>query len=91
MKRKIMLLCGIMVIVIIVLFFKRPSAVNESCDWCGKRPSVAFKVGDGSKSYVCKDCRRNCAWCDNKAKKHYENAAGMMVFVCDDCYKDLNE
>lgn len=67
------------------------ATVDEPCDWCGDRPSVAYKLNDSSSSYVCKECSKKCAWCDEKATKHYENLAGMMVFVCDDCYSEISE
>lgn len=83
-------LLGIAVIAIAIFMITRfTSTVDESCDWCGDRPSVAYKVSDGSYSYVCKDCSKECAWCGDKATKHYENMVGMMVFVCNDCYKEV--
>lgn len=91
MKRKIIIVCGIIIIVVFTIVFKSFSGVNEPCDWCGEKPSKAYKISDGSKSYVCKDCRMKCAWCDSRAKKHYESGMGMMVFVCNDCFEDINE
>lgn len=80
----------VVAVVIVVFAISRfTSTVDEPCDWCGNRPSVAYKMSDNSYSYVCKDCSKKCAWCGDKATKHYENLAGMMVFVCDDCYEGL--
>ena len=82
------------IIVVAIAFFvivRFTATVNEPCDWCGKKPSVAYKMNDGSYSYVCKDCSKECAWCGKKATKHYENLAGMMTFVCNDCYKQIVE
>lgn len=62
---------------------------DEPCDWCNKTPTKAYTMSDGSKSYVCANCRTECAWCGAKATKHYENLASMMVFVCNDCYQDV--
>lgn len=56
MKRNKKLLIGILVIVAIVVLFKFPRTVDKPCDWCDKRPSVAYDMSDGSKSYVCMDC-----------------------------------
>lgn len=67
-----------------------PKTVNEPCDWCGHKPSVAYQLRDGSYSYVCRDCSKECFWCGKKATKHYESMLGMMVFVCSDCYEDVS-
>lgn len=64
------------------------SVADEPCDWFGKSPSVAYKISDVSKSYVCKDCSKNCAICGKKATKHSENMLGMVIFRCDECYQD---
>lgn len=82
------------VAVVLVVFYvitRFISTVDEPCDWCGNRPSVSYKMNDGSYSYVCKDCSKECAWCGERATRHYENLAGMMVFVCNDCYKEISE
>ena len=63
----------------------------EPCEWCGDRPSVAYKMSDGSKFYVCRDCSKSCVLCGNKATKHYESLLGTLNFVCDDCYDTLTE
>lgn len=82
---------GVIVIATTIFIITRFAAttVDEPCDWCGNRPSVAYEMSDGSYSYVCKECGKECAWCGDKATKHYENLAGMMVFVCDDCYEEI--
>lgn len=81
---------GIVVIAVAIFIITRfTSVVDEPCDWCDNSPSVAYKMSDGSYSYVCKDCSKKCVWCGEKATKHYENLANMMVFVCDDCYEGL--
>lgn len=84
---------GIAVVGLVVVGFVLTRAfgnvVNEPCDWCGNRPSVAYETHDGSFAYVCKDCSENCAFCGEKATQHYENLLGTMVFVCDDCYEDI--
>lgn len=83
---------GVAVVAVAIFIITRFKAtVEEPCDWCGNRPSVAYKMSDGSYSYVCKDCSKKCAWCGDKAVRHYENAAGMMVFVCNDCYEEIAE
>lgn len=66
-----------------------PHMVDKPCDWCDRRPSMAFETSDGSMAYVCKACSKECAWCGKKAKKHYENLLGMIVFVCNDCYEEV--
>lgn len=63
--------------------------VDKPCDWCSKRPSVAYKTLDGSYAYVCRKCSKTCKLCGEKADRHYENLIGTMVFVCDDCYQGL--
>lgn len=82
---------GVVVIAALIFIITRftGATVDEPCDWCGNRPSVAYEMSDGSYSYVCDDCSKECAWCGNKATKRYENLAGMMVFVCDDCYEEV--
>ena len=82
-------IAAIIVFVFLVTFIGR-RMVDEPCDWCNRRPTMAFKTSDGSMSYVCSECRKNCKWCDKKATKHYENMLGMIVFVCDDCYKEAS-
>ena len=63
---------GIIAIAVMVFIITRfTSTVNEPCDWCGNSPSVAYKLNDGSYSYVCKDCSEYCAFCGEKATKHY--------------------
>lgn len=84
------ILIGIVLFVMILYGgYTLATTSNEPCDWCQKTPTKAFTMKDGSKSYVCADCRHNCAWCDARATKHYENALGMMTFVCDECYHDI--
>lgn len=84
------ILAGIVVAAaVMIAIFAMPHTVDEPCDWCGNRPSMAFKTSDGSMAYVCKDCSKECAWCGKRATKHYENLLGMIVFVCDDCYKEV--
>lgn len=81
---------GVVVVAAAIFIITRFTAtVDKPCDWCGSKPSVAYKMSDGSYSYVCKDCSKECALCGDKATKHYENALGMMVFVCNDCYKEI--
>ena len=81
---------GVALIAIVIFIITRfTSTVDEPCDWCGNRPSVAYKMSDDSYSYVCKECSKECAWCGDKATKHYENLVGMMVFVCSDCYEEI--
>ena len=83
---------GVVVVAIAVFAISRfTSTVDEPCDWCGNRPSVAYKMSDNSYSYVCRDCSKECAWCGERATKHYENLVGMMVFVCDDCYEGIQQ
>jgi len=83
---------GVAVVAIAIFVITRFTAtVDEPCDWCGSKPSIAYKMSDGSYSYVCKDCSKECAWCGDKATRHYENALGMMVFVCNDCYEEIAE
>lgn len=89
MKRKKILIGVICIIVAIVVLSKLPSLTNEPCDWCEESPSFAYDMSDGSKSYVCMECRTKCAWCGERAVKHYENGLHMMVFVCKDCYESL--
>ena len=86
--KKVILGAALIAIVVFVIT-RFTSTVDEPCDWCGNKPSVAYKTSDGSYSYVCRDCSSECAWCGDKATKHYENLAGMMVFVCDDCYEEI--
>lgn len=84
------LIFGVAIVLILVFIITRfTSVVDVPCDWCGNRPSVAYKTSDGSSAYVCKECSKKCAFCENKATKHYENLLGMMVFVCNDCYKEI--
>ena len=81
---------GVVVVAVALFIITRFTAtVDEPCDWCGSRPSVAYKMSDGSYSYVCKDCSKECAWCGERATIHYENLLGMMVFVRDDCYEEI--
>lgn len=62
--------------------------VNKACDWCGGKPSVAYKTSDDTESYVCKECSSTCMICGDKKPKHQcENLLGMVMFVCDDCYE----
>lgn len=82
---------GAVIVVVIFAITRFTATVDEPCDWCGDSPSVAYKMSDGSYSYVCKECSEKCAWCGEKATKHYENLAGMMVFVCNDCYSEISE
>lgn len=83
---------GVAVIAVAAFIITRfVSTVDEPCDWCGHSPSVAYKVSDGSYSYVCRDCSKECALCGDRATKHYENLIGTMVFVCKDCYKEVDE
>lgn len=83
---------GVAVVAVAIFIITRfTTTVDEPCDWCRNKPSVAYKMSDGSYSYVCKDCSKECAWCGDKATRHYENLAGMMVFVCDDCYEELSQ
>lgn len=91
-KTNLWLIIAATVIVIIgaVFMLSRCAAVvDEPCDWCGSSPSVAYKMSDGSYSYVCKECSKQCFMCGKKATKHYENLAGMMSFACDDCYESF--
>lgn len=82
---------GISIVMVVFFVVTRFTAmVDEPCDWCRSRPSAAYKMSDGSYSYVCRDCSKECAWCGDKATKHYENLAGMMVFACDDCYEEIS-
>lgn len=83
------IICIVVVAIILYGGYTIATTSNEPCDWCQKTPTRAFTMKDGSKSYVCADCRHNCAWCDARATKHYENALGMMTFVCDKCYHDI--
>ena len=84
-------IAGIAVFVFVIFIITRfTTTVDEPCDWCHNSPSVAYKMSDGSYSYVCKDCSKKCALCGDKATHHYENLLGMMVFVCDDCYEAFN-
>lgn len=84
-----MLIGIIAILVVVVVIVLIPHTVDEPCDWCSHRPSMAFKTSDGSMAYVCKDCSKECALCYKKATKHYENLLGMIVFVCNDCYKEV--
>lgn len=62
---------------------------DEPCMYCGHSPSKGYKMSDGEKDYVCKDCSSRCMLCGTeKAKKHYESLIGI-VFVCDDCYETV--
>lgn len=88
-SRKKSALCIAAVLAVIFIITRFTSTVDEPCDWCGDSPSVAYKVSDGSYSYVCKECSKECAWCGDKATKHYENLMGRMVFVCNDCYQEI--
>ncbi len=56
------------VLVVIVVMALVPHTVDEPCDWCNHRPSMAFKTSDGSMAYVCKDCSKECAWCNKKQR-----------------------
>ena len=82
---------GVIALAALIVFLKMPHLVNEECDWCYHKPSVAYKNSEGEMAYVCRDCSKYCMFCDERATKHYENLAGMMVFVCDDCYEDMVE
>lgn len=65
--------------------------VNKPCDWCGSKPSVAYKNSDDTASYVCKECSSVCMICgEKKAEKKCENLLGMVMFVCDECYEKNN-
>lgn len=88
-KRFKILLGIIAALVVVIAIVLMPHMVNEPCDWCDNKPSMAFKTSDGSMAYVCKDCSKECALCNKKASKHYENMLGMIVFVCNDCYKEV--
>lgn len=91
-NKKILLpIFGVLLVMLIFIFAFSSKTVNESCDWCGNKPSVEYELKDGGASYVCKDCSKKCAWCDKKAVKHYENIAEIMVFVCNDCYEDIDD
>lgn len=81
----------VLVAVVVIIAISLSSINNEPCDWCGSTPSVAYKMSDGSKAYVCKKCSEECAFCGDKATKHYENLLGTMVFVCRDCYDEILE
>lgn len=84
------LLVGIVAIALIAFgVYTLATTSNEPCDWCHRTPTKGYTMSDGSKSYVCADCRSECAWCGARATKHYENLLSMMVFVCDDCYHDI--
>lgn len=80
-KFRLVLLAAI--VVLLLLNFKY--AAHKPCAWCGKEPSVAYRVSDGY-SYVCRNCSSKCFICGKKATKHYENLLGEMVFVCQKCY-----
>lgn len=82
-------IAALIVVIAFLIVTRFSSTVDKPCDWCGDRPSVAYKLNDGSYSYVCKDCSKRCAFCGDKATKHYENLLNMMVFVCNDCYKEV--
>lgn len=90
-KKVIVIVCIAVIAVAAAFFFFRNPLVNESCDWCGDSPSVAYETSDGSTAYVCKDCSSECALCGDKASRHYENLLGMIVFVCDDCYEEVQK
>ena len=90
-RRKKMALVTAAVVIAIFIITRFTATVDEPCDWCGNRPSVAYKMSDGSHSYVCRDCSKKCIWCGDKADRHYENAAGMMVFICNDCYEVVRD
>lgn len=86
-KRLTFSLCISLVIFLCITGCSR--TVDEPCDWCKSRPSVAYETSDGSEAYVCKECSKMCMICgDKKATKHGENLFGMILFVCDDCYDD---
>ena len=85
------MLALIAIIAIAIIVSVVPHTVNEPCDWCGHRPSMAFKTSDGSMAYVCKDCSKERALCGKKATNHYENLLGMVVFACNDCYKEVTD
>ena len=82
---------GMIAMAVLIVFLKMPHLVNEECDWCYHKPSVAYKNSEGEMAYVCRDCSKYCMFCDERATKHYENLAGMMVFVCADCYEEMVE
>lgn len=85
------IVCAVLVGVFLVS--NRSSSVqwtDEPCDWCNHQPTVAYRMSDGSYSYVCGDCQKECAWCGDPATRHYENVSRTMVFVCEDCYEDLH-
>lgn len=90
-SKKVVLSALVVAVVVIAggIFLFHPT-VNEPCDWCGDRPSVAYKTSQG-RAYVCRDCSKDCAFCNKRATKHYENMLGTVVFVCSDCYKDVTE
>lgn len=46
------------VLVAIAVIVLMPHTVDEPCDWCNHRPSMAFKTSDGSGAYVCKGCSK---------------------------------
>lgn len=84
-----MLIGIIAVLVVVIVIVLIPHTVDQPCDWCNNRPSMAYKTSDDSMAYVCKDCSKVCAWCNKKATKHYENMLRMIVFVCNDCYEEV--
>lgn len=87
MKRAILFFCTLAIL--FFCFAGCSTTVDKSCDWCGRRPSVAYKNSAGDDAYVCKDCSSECMYCgDEKATKRAENLFGMILFLCSDCYND---
>lgn len=88
-KKKSVFVGVAFVILVLFVIIKMPHMVDKPCNWCDHRPSMEYKISDGSKAYIYKNCSKNCALCYKKAKKYYENMLGIVVFVCDDCYKQV--
>lgn len=87
MKKKIYAIAGSCMLIAAIAAGCDGKTVDKPCDWCGKSPSVAYQVKDGSNSYVCKKCSEICALCGKKATKQGENLLGMAIFLCSDCYE----
>ena len=90
-KKYIAIAAAVVAVCIIILcYILIPHTVNEPCDHCNRRPSVAFDTSDGSKAYVCLECMKTCMHCGRRRPTHhYENMLGTIIFVCDDCYKEV--
>lgn len=58
------------VAVAIFIITRFTSTVDEACDWCGNRPSVAYKMGDASYSLFVRIVVKNMPVVDKLVSKY---------------------